>query len=432
MIYYALAGLLNNTIITITPHQISVKHGPLPYFGNKRLESQNVKQFYIKEKSQKNNKSTTYTYEVHIEEVTGSHKRLVKGFDSPLQALYLEQELEQYLDIEDQPVTGEFRRPRRQSQQMIWQTMAQANGLSFTPSKLPEAMHITGQYHKYDLSLTVFRKHNQRDGPYHTHLILSTDTPTITEKYPTPRNVVFLMNRLNEALAAEIKVKVAGDGQKIDYEQFGIETKAQYLQYLFDSFRYLLDAYPYMAELGGEAIVAFQPIAADNKHPLRSLTGQWIEEIARTTHRLQHQTARLRCQLCLVHFTAHEVKLSWLNHIVYFGCEACHQSRDFYSADRVVAVLDSQTKRDAVQQDQTLRVNWFSHKELFYFDAVEVIHATDEEVERFAVAVGNDTNPTRKSQYKTMSCTISTECVLSQNSIRVLQHTFGTVEIISF
>ena len=117
--------------------------------------------------------------------------------------------------------------------------------------------------------------------------------------------------------------------------------------------------------------------------------------------------------------------------MIYYGCRECHQSKSYYLADRVIAVLNSGMETDAVERSNTLHVNWLKHRELFDFDGVEIIQATDEAIERFAVQVGNDTNPNRRPRYKQMQCTVSKNCALSQNTARILQHTFDSVEFLA-
>jgi hypothetical protein len=65
---------------------------------------------------------------------------------------------------------------------------------------------------------------------------------------------------------------------------------------------------------------------------------------------------------------------------------------------------------------------------LFDFEQVEIIQATDEDVERFAVQVGNDTDPVRQPHYAQMQRFIAPQCQLSENSLRVLQIMFGQVD----
>lgn len=48
MLYLSLAGLVNRTHIRLSREGVSVRHGPLPWLGNVRLERANLKQFYVK------------------------------------------------------------------------------------------------------------------------------------------------------------------------------------------------------------------------------------------------------------------------------------------------------------------------------------------------------------------------------------------------
>jgi hypothetical protein len=75
-----------------------------------------------------------------------------------------------------------------------------------------------------------------------------------------------------------------------------------------------------------------------------------------------------------------------------------------------------------------IQVNWLKRKTLFEFDKVEIVEATDEEVEIFAIQVGNDTNRKRKNGYKKMSCTVYLDCRLLKNTLWILERTFGRIE----
>jgi hypothetical protein len=91
----------------------------------------------------------------------------------------------------------------------------------------------------------------------------------------------------------------------------------------------------------------------------------------------------------------------------------------------VTAVLDNQAQAETSQNGQVLQANWLIRRQLFDFDAVKIIQATDEDVERFAVQVGNDTDPRRQGRYKDMRCVVSSDCELSENTMRILERTFG-------
>ena len=80
---------------------------------------------------------------------------------------------------------------------------------------------------------------------------------------------------------------------------------------------------------------------------------------------------------------------------------------------------------------QIFRIYWTFHQQVCDFTSVQIIHATDEEVERFAVQVGNDTDPYRASRYKKMRCILGPRCHLSENTVRILRRMFGKVTRIS-
>lgn len=108
--YLALAGFLNSTVIRVGLGEIEVKHGPLPWFGNRRLETVSIAQLYSKEVVSRSRRSTSVSHEVHLATRDGRHIKLLSGLESSEQALYLEQEIERYLGIKDQAVRGEIPR----------------------------------------------------------------------------------------------------------------------------------------------------------------------------------------------------------------------------------------------------------------------------------------------------------------------------------
>jgi len=150
--------------------------------------------------------------------------------------------------------------------------------------------------------------------------------------------------------------------------------------------------------------------------------------VSSITTALKSRASGLLCPHCLTHFGPHKVKLSWLQTITYYGCRNCGQSRAFFYG-HVTATLDDKMTAEQSQQKRNLRINWLVHRALFDFDAVEIRRAGDEDVERFAVQVGNDTDPARRAQYPKMRCLIAPEAHLSINTLKILRKTFGQVEV---
>lgn len=107
---------------------------------------------------------------------------------------------------------------------------------------------------------------------------------------------------------------------------------------------------------------------------------------------------------------------------------AQHQQRQNFR--EVVAVLDAgwdaETERIGVDRQ---RVNWLRRQRVFDFDWVEIVNATDRDVESFVVQIGNDTDDWRQSRYPQMQCVISPQCVLSENTLQILKNTFGEVRV---
>lgn len=235
---------------------------------------------------------------------------------------------------------------------------------------------------------------------------------------------------LRSGLALTGQFKRTAEGETWTYEQAEVETDSACLQVVFDTLYNLSEAWSQIIALGGEVIPILQASAGDPNHPARSVAAQLIQAIAPTTVHLHQQgEARLVCPRCLRRCTVHEVKISWLSSIVYYGCRGCHQSKDFLTIETVIAVLDEQAGSEPVQQGVALTVNWLARQSLFDFDSVAIVRATDEQVERFVVEVGNDTDPTRQALYRTMRCVVSPNCRLADNTMRILQRTFGQVDV---
>jgi hypothetical protein len=148
-----------------------------------------------------------------------------------------------------------------------------------------------------------------------------------------------------------------------------------------------------------------------------------------TTTRLADRAQRLLCPDCLVRCSLHSITIVDGPSLSFYGCRYCRQSHNFWDGE-AVAVLDAGQVGDAVQyHDGVVRINWLLRRELFDFDAVEIIQACDEDVERFVMQVGNDTDPYRRSRYERLRCLVGGDCELSDNTMRILKRMFGQVGI---
>ena len=120
-----------------------------------------------------------------------------------------------------------------------------------------------------------------------------------------------------------------------------------------------------------------------------------------TTKKLRSRVSHLICSHCFVHCAAHKEKITLWRHVTYYGYRRCRQSHDFIDCDgEVIAVLGAGSALSYQLEGGQLRVNWFAHGEPFDFDRVEIIRASDEDVERFIAKIGNDADPLRQPRYQ--------------------------------
>lgn len=103
--YSTLAGFLNTTRIEVSRSELTIRHGPLPWLGNRTLPGRELTQLYGQEV--RGNKGSL-SYSLFALDKQGRKVKLLSGLDDKDQVLYLEQALERRLGIEDSPVDGEL------------------------------------------------------------------------------------------------------------------------------------------------------------------------------------------------------------------------------------------------------------------------------------------------------------------------------------
>ena len=108
--YYTIAGFVNTTTVTLDRGHLSVRHGPLPWPGKLDVDTGRFRQLYCEEKVSRGRNGVSYTYDLKAVMSDGERRKIVTGLDSPDVPLYLEQQLEEWLKIRDEPVRGELRR----------------------------------------------------------------------------------------------------------------------------------------------------------------------------------------------------------------------------------------------------------------------------------------------------------------------------------
>jgi hypothetical protein len=313
-----------------------------------------------------------------------------------------------------------------------WRTLANRHNLIFIPDQFPHKReHVVGEYQGYHLQLSHWT--------FGIEIILSSNQKEFSPEDEFPIGQPFPTDLLNSALLdphlfAKVhgNIRAENNGQKIFYHQTGIfddnEDELSRLQNLFRLLSNSANDYRKFLRLGGEA---FARIQGQGKK-LNPFARQLLRNIGdETTHRLSDRAAFLLCSKCLVRCRRYEVDLldSLENEVItYYGCRYCQQSHAFIECQRVIAVLDEKMESEQFLQAGVLRVNWLIRRNLFDFDSIEIIQATDEDVERFAVQAGNNTEPIQTLTYHQISCLIAPDCSLSENTRRILSRMFRRIE----
>jgi hypothetical protein len=99
-----LTGFVNSTVITVESDQLTIKHRPLPWLGNRTLYRNDFIQLYCEEVRNKNGSS------YRLNAVLQNHKKLklISGIQDRSQAIYFEREIERFMGIENVHVDGEM------------------------------------------------------------------------------------------------------------------------------------------------------------------------------------------------------------------------------------------------------------------------------------------------------------------------------------
>jgi len=110
LFYYALTLLKNKTVITCTNDELSIKSGPLPVFGNKKISKGDITQLYFAENITRNKNGTVITYDLFMLDVTNRSKRIIKNLPNTEAASFIESKVEKFYKIKNVAVVGEYRK----------------------------------------------------------------------------------------------------------------------------------------------------------------------------------------------------------------------------------------------------------------------------------------------------------------------------------
>jgi hypothetical protein len=317
--------------------------------------------------------------------------------------------------------------------QNAWRAFAEANGLAFVPDAfLSGNIGVSGEYRGHFLNLEVYTGSDEA-----TCIRATLQSASSEEKVAACRDQLVDMapGKVLDALLPSGyfpflsgKMAAEGGGRQVSYQESNFLREPAQLKRIADLLSDLADGYPAVIAMGGTIAPALQ-VMVKQEWFLRDVAARMLKDIAQATRHLGGRAGHLLCPRCLVRCYAHPVDLPWEPDVTYFGCRACHQSREFIDCPKgVVAVLNDAWRSAQTLHNGLLGVNWLKRRMLFDFDRIEIVRATDKDVEHFAMQVGNDTDPIRKPRYVQMCCVVNPACGLSENTLRILENTFGRVD----
>jgi predicted Zn finger-like uncharacterized protein len=110
--YFVLTSLINTSYITVNEYRLHIEHKPLPlpFYPDRDIPIQDIDQVFIeKYVASKTNGRPNYAYAVVVELKDRKRVKVIKGLHHPNQALYIEQEIEAFLEIPDRAVDDEWK-----------------------------------------------------------------------------------------------------------------------------------------------------------------------------------------------------------------------------------------------------------------------------------------------------------------------------------
>lgn len=136
------------------------------------------------------------------------------------------------------------------------------------------------------------------------------------------------------------------------------------------------------------------------------------------------------CPDCLARPTPHEDEAIGAS---YYRCRVCGQIWDAThfvpDVQGIVGVLSRGWQDRMRAEDSLLLVNAMQVGAQADYDRIEIRDAGDVDVERFVIAIRNDTDEFRRGRARSLGCHVAANCGISTQSRRMLEGTFGRVEM---
>jgi len=107
--YLCIALFINKTKIRVSRFDVDITVYPIPFGKRKVFDRRNFKQFYTKENRRYSKRTVSISYDLYGIDKNGKRIELLVGMHSLEQVKYIEQQIEKYLNIDDEYVAEEKR-----------------------------------------------------------------------------------------------------------------------------------------------------------------------------------------------------------------------------------------------------------------------------------------------------------------------------------
>lgn len=111
LLYYTICMFVNTTYVTVDRRNLLVEHLPLkfPFTKNHSISTSDIKQVYFERyTASTSNDKPNYAFQVIVILNSEDRINIVKGLRTQYQGRFIEQEIERFLNIKDEPVEEEW------------------------------------------------------------------------------------------------------------------------------------------------------------------------------------------------------------------------------------------------------------------------------------------------------------------------------------
>ena len=139
------------------------------------------------------------------------------------------------------------------------------------------------------------------------------------------------------------------------------------------------------------------------------------------------------CINCFRRTEIHTAEKKWANgttslKIDYLGCRKCKGNSSLSEEIlNVVLMLDKSLEKTYIEDGSMVFVNWFRTKEPVDFDEIRILEADDDDIEKLAGNLLNDTDKGRRERIGIYKVYLNPKLELSPDKINLLKNKFNVI-----